>query len=86
MQAIETTPKMSRMLQLADKNLKTAIINMFIAVKENILHNKWTDVETQQRNRIIKKDQIERWWNKNISLWAYQQIRNSKRISLRTQQ
>lgn len=48
MQSIETDAEMSKMVQLGDKNFKTAIIAMFKQSKENM--------NTIRRNIKVKKE------------------------------
>ena len=48
--SLEMGPEMIHILNLADKNFKHTIINMF-----KDLRNKWIDEESQQRMETIKK-------------------------------
>lgn len=61
-----TNIEITQMLELSEKDFKVAIIKMFQQAVMNML--KWKNVKSHQRNRNIKKNQIEILELKNVIL------------------
>lgn len=61
-----TNIEITQMLELSEKDFKVAIIKMFQQAVMNML--KWKNIKSHQRNRYIKKNQIEILELKNVIL------------------